>query len=125
LSSLRAAVEEILRLTIDAYKDSDGIAASRVEPLEEVIDYLKETLKSKHIGRLQSGVCTVDQGIPYLEIIHNLEKIADHCSNVAVYIVKYRSHEPDFDIHKYLHEPHEGSAEAYELYFNKYARPII
>ena len=101
LSVMRRATEEIVNLTNDAYAVSDSEASSRIEALEDVIDTLKETLKSKHISRLQNGQCTVATGMPFLDIIHNFEKISDHCANIAVYITMYTDEAGNFDIHEY------------------------
>ena len=101
LGVMRRATEEIVNLTNDAYAASDSEASSRIEALEDVIDTLKETLKSKHISRLQNGQCTVATGIPFLDIIHNFEKISDHCANIAVYITMYNDQNGLFDIHEY------------------------
>lgn len=95
------AAEEIISLTVEAFETADGGLISRIEALEEVIDALKETLKSKHIIRLQNGQCTVKNGIPFLDIIHNLEKIADHCSNIGIYVLMFNDRTNDFDIHEY------------------------
>lgn len=95
------AVEEIIELTISCFENSDSTATAQIEALEEVIDALKETLKSKHIQRLQAGTCTVKNGIPFLDIIHNLEKISDHCSNIGIYVLMYNDSTNDFDTHEY------------------------
>ncbi len=101
LDVMRRATEEIVALTNDAYAASDGDAAPRIEALEDVIDSLKETLKSKHIARLQNGQCTVATGVPFLDIIHNFEKISDHCANIAIYVTMYNDANSTFDIHEY------------------------
>ena len=101
LDIMRRATEEIVGLTNDAYAASDGEAAPRIEALEDVIDSLKETLKNKHISRLQNGQCTVATGVPFLDIIHNFEKISDHCANIAIYVTMYNDANSTFDIHEY------------------------
>ena len=101
LDIMRRATEEIVGLTNDAYAASDGEAAPRIEALEDVIDSLKETLKNKHIMRLQNGQCTVTTGVPFLDIIHNFEKISDHCANIAIYVTMYNDANSTFDIHEY------------------------
>ena len=101
LDIMRRATEEIVGLTNDAYAASDGEAAPRIEALEDVIDSLKETLKNKHISRLQNGQCTVTTGVPFLDIIHNFEKISDHCANIAIYVTMYNDANSTFDIHEY------------------------
>ena len=80
---LSAAVSEILDLALTAFIDEDLEAAARVEPLEEVIDRLKEQLRDHHIQRLQQGICTVEAGFVWSDLLTNLERTADHCSNIA------------------------------------------
>ncbi len=95
------AAEEIIQLTVEVFETADTSLIGRIEALEEVIDALKETLKSQHIARLQAGQCTVKNGIPFLDIIHNLEKIGDHCSNIGIYVLMFNDRTNDFDIHEY------------------------
>ncbi len=119
LQIMRQATEEIVGLTNDAYAAADNAASPRIEALEDVIDTLKETLKSKHISRLQSGQCTVATGIPFLDIIHNFEKISDHCANIAVYITMYNDTSGIFDIHEYRKISSEVGGEQF-AYWQKY-----
>ncbi|MBR2742309.1 MAG: Na/Pi cotransporter family protein [Clostridia bacterium] len=80
------AVEDILNLAYQSVKsESDKFTyAIQVEPLEEIIDMLTEALRLGHIQRLSDGICSVETGVSFLEIINNLERIADHCSNIAI-----------------------------------------
>ena len=116
-------------MTVQAYENDDAALARQVEPLEEVIDAIKEALKSRHISRLQSGICTVNTGIPFLDIIHNYEKISDHCSNVAVYVMMLADVDHTFDIHEYrkvLTELRTDEFQAFtSLYENKYLSKVI
>ena len=66
-----------------AFKDSDLKAARKTEPLEQVVDELKEALRTKHILRLQKGECSVDAGFVWSDLLTNLERVADHCSNIS------------------------------------------
>ncbi len=132
ISELRVmsqAVEEIVALTVKAYESNDVVTARQIEPLEDVIDSIKEALKSRHISRLQSGICTVSTGIPFLDIIHNYEKIADHCSNVAVYVMMLADDNQEFDIHEYrkiLKDIRTDEFQAFtSLYENKYLNKVI
>ena len=129
LQVMRAATEEIVGLTNDAYAAADSEAAPRIEALESIIDTLKETLKSKHISRLQNGQCTVFTGIPFLDIIHNFEKISDHCANIAVYITMYNDTTSTFDIHEYRKVSSQVGGEQYsywqKYYENLYLTPIL
>lgn len=88
LGVLTDAVEEILDLALRAFLDEDVEAASKVEPLEEVIDGLKEQMRTRHILRLQQGDCSIDAGFVWSDLLTNLERTADHCSNIAVCVLE-------------------------------------
>lgn len=77
------AVNEILDLSYSAFKDSDITSARKTEPLEQIVDELKETLRTRHILRLQKGECSVDAGFVWSDLLTNLERVADHCSNIS------------------------------------------
>lgn len=94
------AVRRILNETIDAFDKDDKNVASRVEPLEEVIDLINDELKARHIRRLREGKCTIELGFVLSDITTNYERIADHCSNIAVSVLQREEHE--FDTHDYL-----------------------
>lgn len=129
LDIMRQATEEIVGLTNDAYAAADSDAAPRIEALEDIIDTLKETLKSKHISRLQSGECTVATGIPFLDITHNFEKISDHCANIALYITMYNDANSTFDIHEYRKVASQVGGEQFthwqKYYEDLYLAPIL
>ncbi len=130
LRLMQHATEEILELTNDAFNNSDSGASVRIEALEGVIDAMRETLKSQHIMRLQNGECTVNTGIPFLDIIHNYEKISDHCSNIGVYVAMFADEESDrFDIHEYRKIAQSIAAEKHQdwvkHYEEKYLKPIL
>ena len=83
LSSLVAAVREILSLSLHAFSTSDESSIGDIEPLEEVIDELKASLRRNHVIRLQQGICKIDVAFPWADLLTNLERISDHCSNIA------------------------------------------
>lgn len=83
LNVLKSAVEEIITLTMGAYEGKDLSAAARVEPLEQVIDELKEFLRKNHILRLQQEKCSIEAGFVWSDLLTNLERASDHCSNIA------------------------------------------
>ena len=97
--------------------------ARRIEPLEEVIDDLKEQLRARHIYRLQQGHCSIAAGFVWSDILTNLERTADHCSNIAVYTMQLPS--DMLDAHKYLNSIKSSSnsnfVEDYEMYKSRYA----
>ena len=91
------AVGEIIDLTISAFSKDDVKLANKVEPLEDVIDRLRNDLKNRHIKRMQEGRCSVNQGFVFTDYITALEKISDHCANVAAAIIKLN--DENYDVH--------------------------
>ena len=83
LATLTAAVREILDLSLHAFTTGDEASIGDIEPLEEVIDELKARLRGNHVIRLQQGTCTIDVAFPWADLLTNLERISDHCSNIA------------------------------------------
>ncbi|MBO4885872.1 MAG: Na/Pi cotransporter family protein, partial [Clostridia bacterium] len=97
LSVLSAAVREIVRLTTEAFEKNDLTLAARVEPLEELIDQLCEDSKRRHVERLQQGRCTIQQGFVFNDVLTGIERVGDHCSNIAVAMMELE--EDAFDTH--------------------------
>ena len=119
---LQAAVREVLDLAVNAFIEGDVEKAYRVEPLEEHIDVLCDQLKLHHIERLQEGRCSLNQGFVFNDILTNFERVADHCSNLAVALIEiekgmYDTHEYIIDL-KELRSHHFN--EYYEYYNNRY-----
>ena len=100
LTVMGTAVAEIITLTTDAFLKNDPAIAKRVEPLEEVIDNLNVQIKARHIERLQRGECTTLLGFVLTDLITSFERIADHCSNIAICIIQ--SGKNTYDAHIYL-----------------------
>ncbi len=123
LTNMIAAVEEILDLALASFRNGDLSMAIRVEPLEQVIDSLRDTLKSQHISRLRNGECTIELGFILSDLITNLERVADHCSNVACCLIEI-AHE-SMGVHEYIHSITDGDHfdynASYEYFKNKYA----
>ena len=92
LGVMCSAVQEILEITLDAFTRNDAAAASSVEPLEQVIDGLKTALRDRHVVRLKDGECTVEAGFIWSDLLTNLERTSDHCSNIAVSIIDATAH---------------------------------
>jgi len=122
LSAISDAVDEILDIAMRSFSTDDVAAARQIEPLEETIDTMEDALKFRHIERLKDGTCTVDGGIVFLELLTNLERISDHCSNVAVHIIGYHSKRDSLDRHEYLKRIHDGGAEDYRRMFENYKK---
>ncbi len=99
IKAITGAVSEIIDLTLDAFTNTNLEAASSIEPLEEVIDTLKVQLRANHIVRMQKGECSIEAGFVWADIITNLERVSDHCSNIAGCIIEM-SHDR-MDIHEY------------------------
>lgn len=95
-----SAVKEILSLSVTAFADNNEKRAALVEPLEEVIDDINTCVKANHIKRLQKGKCTIEQGFVLSDISTNLERVSDHCSNIAVSVIEIKR--DGFDAHGYL-----------------------
>ena len=121
------AVRDIMNMSIEAFKNDDIQLARQVEPLEEVIDYLNDELKQRHVRRLRSGECSVELGFVLSDITINYERVADHCSNLAVDLL--RIHENVFDVHEYLEGLKESKdatfREAYQKDKDVYALPQL
>ena len=118
LEVMESAVREVLSLAISAFVDNDVQRAARVEPLEEIIDGLCDEMKSHHVDRLQSGACTLGQGFVFNDLLTNYERVADHCSNIAVAIIELES--DSFDTHEYLSSVRAMKDHSFDRYFEEY-----
>ena len=112
---ISAAVSDIIDRTIKALIRNDLDAATDVEPLEQVIDDLKETIRGNHIDRLQEGKCTIELGFILSDLLTNYERVSDHCSNIAATMIK--SAEQSYETHKYLNELKNSGNEHFEAEF--------
>jgi phosphate:Na+ symporter len=131
LHYVSAAVGEALQTVVAAYRQQDPQTAFQVEPLEEVVDLITAALRERHVERLKTGECTVDVGTQFLELLINLERISDHCSNAAVRIIHQFSDQHALvrqDTHAYLQQLHQGSSPEFDTLFQqdkeKYYTPI-
>ena len=97
---LAGAVREILHLAINAFAAGDSAAAAQVEPLEEVIDRLKEQMRTRHILRMQRGACSIEAGFVWSDLLTDLERISDHCSNIAGCVLDAAQH--NLNLHETL-----------------------
>lgn len=103
LQVLRQAVEDILSLSVDCFRGDDPAAAKGVEPLEETIDQLTDEIRARHIRRLQNGECTVQMGFILTDLLTNLERVGDHCSNIALCVIEEREDSAELR-HAYVHD---------------------
>ncbi len=125
LSAIADAAGQIISMAVDAFSQEDLEIARRIEPLEETIDTMEDILKTRHIERLKGGDCTVDGGIVFLELLTNLERISDHCSNIAVYVISYQQKRDALNRHEYLKKIHSDRAEDYRRMFEGYQREYL
>lgn len=118
LNVIESAVREILSIAVGAFVENDPQRAARVEPLEEIIDGLCDEMKSHHVDRLQSGSCTLNQGFVFNDLLTNYERVADHCSNIAVAIIELES--DSFDTHEYLNSIRAMKSSSFARYYEEY-----
>ena len=127
LHCMYGAVNEILSITEDAFVNDDISKAYTVEPLEQVVDYLRDQIKLQHVIRLQKSECTIEHGFVLSDILTNLERVSDHCSNIAGCLVEMSKHE-SLDVHDYLHKVKAGGMEydaLYNSYMDKYSLKTV
>ena len=120
LDVIESAVREILSIAVGAFVENDPQRAARVEPLEEIIDGLCDEAKSHHVERLQQGLCTLNQGFVFNDLLTNYERVADHCSNIAVAIIEVES--DNFDTHEYLNSVKAMKDASFERYYDEYKK---
>ena len=123
LDIMGRAVKEIIENSTTAFINDDVELAQTIEPLEQVIDNLKAELRAKHSKRMNDGECTIENGILFFDIINAFERIADHCSNLAVCIIELS--QGSYQTHSYLkgvkNSGNTGFMKSFEEYLNKYA----
>lgn len=123
LEIMGRAVTEIIENSTKAFIDDDVELAMTVEPLEQVIDNLKAELRARHSKRMEQGDCTFENGILFFDIVNSFERIADHCSNLAVCIIEFS--QGHYQTHSYLkgvkNSNNKTFMEQFETYLNKYA----
>lgn len=121
LINLSKAAGEILELSYKAFAENDMQAARTVEPLEQIIDKLKELMRDNHIARLQQGSCSIETGFVWSDIITNLERTSDHCSNIAGCVIDAQKH--NLNLHQSLRDMRDDDnyyKEQYENFAVKY-----
>lgn len=118
LKVITDAVSEIIDMVLVAFRENDLETAFKVEPLEQVIDDLRDYMKRQHVARLRNGECTIELGFVLTDLLTNLERISDHCSNIAGCVLEI-AHD-DLDIHKYLRGVKDGDTKEFNEYFEMY-----
>ena len=128
LEIISDAVHEILRLTLEALENDNDYITKRIEPLEEVIDDMVLLLKNRHTARLCQGICSIDSGLIFMDMLTYFERAADQCSSIAMLILGKNNEEIMKNHHSYLQELHESGDEAYvaehENRKNQYLIPL-
>ena len=122
--TLSAAIDEILELSLDAFAAGDVALAARVEPLEQVIDTLKEQMRTRHILRMQQGNCSIEAGFVWSDLLTNLERTSDHCSNIAGCVIDTAQH--NLNLHETLKAVKRGDPrfqDSFRVYAEKYRLP--
>ena len=122
LNILCDAVAEIIRLAIESARTLDMKVLTSVEPLEEVVDRIVEELKSVHIERSKSGICSIEIGVHFLDILTNVERISDHCSNIAVYLIAEIDNYDNLKKHEYLDRLHKNGPAEYTRQIEEYSK---
>ena len=124
LNILSEALVEIIDLSVRSFKERSLELAEKVEPLEQVVDKICYMLRRRHIKRLQTGECEIQTGVIFLEILTNIERISDHCSNVAAFVIGVFTEADTFDAHELRERLHAGKDEQYnalsKAYIEKY-----
>ncbi|MBR3714537.1 MAG: Na/Pi cotransporter family protein [Clostridia bacterium] len=118
LSVLKEAIRDILSLTLKAFTEDSVECATQIEPLEEVIDDIIAEVRANHIMRLQKGQCTIEYGFVLADFLNNIERVSDHCSNVAVSIIDVAS--MNFDSHEYLQAVKSGDNNYFRIKYTEY-----
>lgn len=125
LKVITEALVEIINNATLAFINNDVKLASKVEPLEQVIDRLRDKLKESHVRRLTSGECTIELGFVFSDLITNIERVSDHCSNIAIGVIEINRN--GYEAHEYLHELRNSDDiqynADYKAYKEKYALP--
>jgi len=112
------AVEDILNRSIEAFVTNNSELALTVEPLEEVIDQMDKQIKKRHVKRLKKGKCTIELGMIFYDIATNFERVADHCSNLGVYLIQ--TEDNSFEAHSYVDSLRSENKKQFDLMMEEY-----
>ncbi len=127
LSTMIDAVSEILGLALQSFRDDDLNSAVMVEPLEQVVDNLKDRIRLNHVRRMQTGECTIELGFILTDLVTNLERVSDHCSNIAGYMLEMSGDNQNIGVHEFLHNVRSGEEKEFNDYYDyfrvKYRMP--
>ena len=120
LSVLSTAVSDMVSLCFESFRKNNVEDAFRVEPFEERIDILCDEMKLRHVDRLQNGVCSLGQGFVFNDLVTNLERVADHCSNIAIAMIELQA--DTYDAHSYVINLKELHSHRFDEYYEEYSK---
>lgn len=125
LEVMAQATRDIVALAIKAYEDNDLDAARRIQPCEDIIDLMKESFKKHHVSRLTKQKCNFKSGVVFLDVLNNLERISDHCSNIGIAVEQMANPQQiGYDHHSYIKDLHAHKTAlyktAYDEFYEKY-----
>ena len=127
LNTMIDAVSEIMSLALASFRDDDLNSAVMVEPLEQVVDNLKDRIRMNHVKRMQTGECTIELGFILTDLVTNLEWVSDHCSNIAGYMLEMSEANQNIGVHEFLHNVRSGDTNEFNDYYDyfkvKYRMP--
>lgn len=121
MKHIETAVTEVIEMAVTVVEYDDYETAKKIEPLEETIDQIEYDLKNRHIDRLKEGSCVIDRGIYFLDILSDMERIADHCSNVGIHILSKNTYKDELNHHEYIEKIHKGESKEYSDAFKEYS----
>ena len=120
VAMISSAVAEIVSMTFNCFVHNDVVLAAKVEPLEQVVDTMRADIKNRHIQRLLNGTCTIELGFVLSDLLTNLERVADHCSNIAVDVIEVEQY-GELNSHQYLREVKSGQfGESFSKRYDEY-----
>ena len=114
------AIGDIVELSLSIFENEDAVAARQIEPFEEAIDVIQKEMKKRHTKRLRKGKCTVEMGFVLSDVTNNYERIADHCSNIAISVMQLE--EDDTLAHEYVDNLQKGEGSEFDLRFKNYLK---
>lgn len=123
LNVMMDAIKEIINNATLAFINNDVKLAAKVEPLEQVIDRIRDKLKEAHVKRLTNGECTIELGFIFSDLITSMERVSDHCSNIAVGVIEINNN--GYDAHEYLHELKNSDDIQYNADYKEYKKKYV
>ena len=123
MDNLKAAIKEIMHISMDSFLTGDAETACRVEPLEQVIDAICRKMRERHTARLQKGKCTIGNGYVFNDLISDFERVSDHCSNIA--IVQVDLEDNSLDVHEMSEVMKQEHTHQFDIYFEEFSERYL